>query len=86
MKNIYSIKDNLGGYYDLILEEYEDVAKRNFINAVKNPNNVMFANPQDFNLVCLGSFDHSTGLLISNDIRTVISGSSVMLLSDEVKE
>lgn len=45
----------------------DDVSVRMFARSVKDPQSMMFSNPEDFSLYRLGSFNHESGRLIMSD-------------------
>lgn len=59
--NIYALHDDLIGYLNICLDQNDEVAKRNFATACKRPECAMFANPNDFKLFCVGTFDSESG-------------------------
>ena len=80
MKNhYYAIKDNMAGIFlTPVLFQNENVALRWFTGVVnsKEQNEVIYNNPQDFELWKLAEYDNTTGAIIP-DIEKMATGLSV---------
>lgn len=80
MKNYYfAIKDNMAGIYlTPVLFQNENVALRWFNGVVnsKDQNEVIFNNPQDFELWKLAEYNNEDGTIIP-DIEKMATGLSV---------
>lgn len=77
IKIVVAVKDRLTGYKSLVLEDNENVAKRQFKLAFRQ---ALHVDKSDFELVHLGSFDTETGkfdlfespvlLMTGNEVET----------------
>lgn len=65
VKNIYSIHDRLIGYLNIVLDDNDEVAIRNFTNSLNNKHSIMHTNKEDFSLYKHGSLDTVSGELIT---------------------
>lgn len=64
MLNVYVLFDAATkSYTSLHTAETDRVAIRGFSRAVNEPASMMHDSPEDFRLMCVGTFDQSTGLL-----------------------
>lgn len=64
--NIYAVKDTKAGLFNAPFFQTNNVtALRTFALEVNraDPNNVLYNNPEDFELYCLGEFDNETGVI-----------------------
>lgn len=61
---LYSVHDSLANIYYMPFQTAAvQVAIRTFTDLVNDQTNTVYKNPSDYNLMHLGSFDDSTGLL-----------------------
>lgn len=76
---IFAVRDRCLGYGALMLEQNEEVAKRNFAYACSSGQ--MKAQAADFDLYCLGTYDISSGA-INRELspRFIISGTDASAL------
>lgn len=58
---IYSMRDAKVGFTQVMLEQSDEVAIRNFSYAMRRPDTVYQEFTQDFDLYRLGNFDTETG-------------------------
>lgn len=58
---IYAMRDAKVGFLQLMLEQSDEVAMRNFGFAMKRPDTIYQEYAQDFDLYRLGYFDTETG-------------------------
>lgn len=65
---VYSIRDAKVGFTQLVLEQSDQTAIRNFAYAMRRPDTVYQEFTQDFDLYRLGYFDTESGLF---DLHTV---------------
>lgn len=80
IKVVVAVKDRLTGYKSLMLEDNENVAKRQFKLALRQ---TLHIDKSDFELVSLGSFDTDTGkfqlletsvlLMTGNEVESNVS-------------
>ena len=77
-KNYYAIYDNLGQTFNVpVLFDNDATATRWFTNVVNSKeNDIIYSNPQDFDLYKLGSYENNTGELTPG-FEKLISGKSV---------
>lgn len=75
---IYSIKDNLAGFYQPTFEQSDEIAIRNFAFAVNKKDNLLYANPDDFSLYCVGVYDTELGHIDAFDPLLIVQASSVI--------
>lgn len=75
--NIYSIRDTYTGYGQIFLENSDPVAVRGFRFALSKEDSPMFTDPNDFELMRLGTFNTETGVINSYPAVTVCSAASV---------
>lgn len=75
---IYSIKDNLAGFYQPTFEQSDEIAIRNFAFAVNKKDNLLFASPDDFSLYHIGVLDTELGIITPCDPVLVVQASSVI--------
>lgn len=71
--NLYCIRDVLRGWIAPICEMRDDVAIREFCFFVSK-DAITFANPKDFDLFIIGTFDSASGEIVPCIPRLVISG------------
>lgn len=77
INGIYSIYDKVAQEFGPVFEaKNDDVAERNHINAISN---VVYKD--DFELYCVGSIDHETGLIRAKD-----SPEKIVLVSNTLNE
>lgn len=73
---VYSVRDNLNGFGQLLVDTNEATAVRNFQNGIAQNLN-MQNSLGDYDLYQLGEYDTSTGVLIPlQPIKMVISAQS----------
>lgn len=58
---VYSIRDALNGFGSPFLDTNDASAQRNFAYAVNQNGDTMTFSPKDYDLYCLGEFDHDKG-------------------------
>lgn len=75
--NIYSIRDTFTGYGQIFLESSDPVAVRGFRFALSKKDSAMFTDPNDFDLMRLGTFDTETGAINYSPAVTVCSAASI---------
>ena len=62
--NLYSVHDTLAGIYYMPFQTMAvQPAIRAFTDIVNDPNQSIYRNPSDYNLMQIGTFDDSTGML-----------------------
>lgn len=71
--NVYSVLDVNVGYGVPIVQDNDAVAMRNFENGCTDTSSVWYTHPSDFSLMCIGSFDSSTGEISPCSIRKICS-------------
>lgn len=79
--NIYAIRDLKVGFLPCFTDTNDSVAARNFKFAVNRGNSIYLAEPKDFDLFRVGSFDVETGLLCALDVPVLVC-SAVDLAED----
>nr|DAV55806.1 MAG TPA: DNA binding protein [Microviridae sp.] len=68
--HIYSIFDNKArAYLPPFFMVNDQVAYRAFADAVADPSHQFSKNPNDYCLYCIGSFDDSTGGILSAEVH-----------------
>lgn len=82
---VYSIRDAKTGFLCPTVEINDDIAQRNFENAILNADHsLFFTHPDDFSFYRLGSFDSNSGELEAPALPVFIcSASSVYGLRDK---
>lgn len=65
---VYSMRDAKVGFTQIMLEQSDEIATRNFAYAMRRPDTVYQEFTQDFDLYRLGHFDTESGLF---DLHTV---------------
>lgn len=65
MKNLYSVYDQLSGFMGPVVDLNDDVAIRNFSYMICNSKEYT-VNAKDYSLYCVGTFDDTTGELVSH--------------------
>ena len=84
VKNIYSIHDRLIGFLNIVLEENDEVACRNFRNSMKLKHSALYANKEDLSLFKHGSYDTLTGEIVPCPTPVcIIRGIDIMLDKEE---
>ena len=73
--NFYSVYDVNMGYNPPVVQENDAVAMRNFENACCDKSSVWYTHCADFSLMCIGSFDSSSGEIIAADPKKVCAAS-----------
>lgn len=74
---VYSIRDAKTGFLCPTVEINDDIAKRNFENAILNADHsLFFTHPDDFSFYRLGSFDTESGELEAPALPVFICGAS----------
>jgi len=74
-QNVYSIKDAKAGTYGNPFYAINDgVATRSFEQAASDPQTTIHANPEDFNLYKIGTFDDNEGIITSEAQPQFITG------------
>lgn len=74
---IYAMRDAKVGFLQLMLEQSDEVAKRNFGFAMKRPDTIYQEYTQDFDLYRLGYFETETGAFeLAPVAELLISGPS----------
>lgn len=82
--NVYCMRDVKTGYLTPTFELNEGVARRNFAFAVTNKDSLFYANPEDFELYCIGSFDTESGSLVGlNEPQFMLSAASLIRKEEE---
>lgn len=71
--DVYSILDVNVGYGAPMCHDNDAVAMRFFENAVSDKRSIWFTHCADFSLMCIGTYDTSTGELTPTPIRKVCS-------------
>lgn len=71
--NVYSILDVNVGYGAPMCHDNDAVAMRFFENACSDKRSIWYTHCSDFSLMCIGTYDTSTGELIAEPIRKVCS-------------
>lgn len=61
--NVYSVRDDLVGFTQVLLEQSDQVAVRNFSSSVLTATSLYTTHPDDFTLCRVGQFDSETGVL-----------------------
>lgn len=69
--NVYSVLDVNVGYGMPVVQDNDAVAMRSFENGCCDKSSVWHTHCADFSLMCLGTFDTSTGELTSAPVRKV---------------
>lgn len=77
MNNLYALKDVKSGFMSILIFKNDELAKRAYENMLcdKTPN-IVTMNPEDFELWCLGSYDHDSGI-IKSEVRFVANAVSI---------
>lgn len=79
IKGLYAVYDKMTGFMPVSTQENDQVAIRNFGYDVQSiDRNIINANPEDFNLQKLGTFDTLTGEIKSLQI-TIIADANQFL-------
>lgn len=74
IKMIYSIHDNKTGcFLDTFNDTHDESAKRAFTEACSDPKSRLNRFPNDFDLYRLGTFDTSSGRVLSADVPEKIT-------------
>lgn len=60
---VFAIEDLKSGFGNPFVAVNEQIAKRDFVRLVRDPDSMLFHNPEDFRLMHIGSFDAETGEL-----------------------
>lgn len=60
---VCSIEDLKSGFGNLFCSVNHEVAKRDFVRLVNDPQSQLYHNPEDFRLMQVGTFDPETGAL-----------------------
>lgn len=81
IKKLYSIRDNATKFYDVITDDNDRASTRSFSHAINNPASLMFANPDDFALYCVGTFNTETGE-ITSELPTIICYGNQVKISE----
>lgn len=76
--NVYAVRDLMAGYLQPTLDINDEVAARNFKYAITKPDTLEFSNIQDFDLVCIGTYDNDLGIISGTPERIVVKGSSLL--------
>lgn len=81
LKNIFIMKDNVSGKVSsLIIEDNVDIAKRQFIYAVRSINKAQSVmRPKDIDLYFVGDFSERTGEVFGKTPELIMHGSDVAL-------
>lgn len=83
---ICSVKDKLTDFKGITLEPNRDTAARSFINALKTPNSLLYANPSDFALYHIADFDSDTGVVTPLSVpHVLVDGDSILLTEPKKK-
>lgn len=69
--NVYSILDVNVGYGAPVCHDNDAVAMRYFENACCDKSSIWHTHSSDFSLMCIGTYDTTTGELASSPIRKV---------------
>lgn len=78
--NIYCVRDEKMTstlYGAIMLQDNDDVAIRNFADALDKPDSIWRKYPSDFSLWCLGTYYCSTGEIIP-EIRKVVDAAQIV--------
>lgn len=75
---IYSIKDNLAGFYQPTFEQSDEIAIRNFAFAVNKKDNLLYASPDDFCLYYIGMLDTELGTIEPVAPTLIVQASSLI--------
>lgn len=71
--NVYSILDVNVGYGAPVCHDNDAVAMRFFENACSDKHSLWYTHSADFSLMCIGTFDTSSGELDCTPVRKVCS-------------
>lgn len=72
---LYLIKDTLANtvFGGLIRVSNDEVARRNFYDALQAKDSPLNAHPADYNLLCVGTMDETTGIINPQDIPNIVA-------------
>lgn len=83
IRPMYAIRDIKAGYLTPMVDINDDVAKRNFANAVvNNPTTCFYSNPEDFALFKIGEYDDDIGVIIPMDKVLIVEASQLLRKKD----
>lgn len=72
--SIYAVKDKVAGFhFQPFCAAHDAVAVRIFGEACNTPDMQPYKSPQDYDLMCLGTFNDETGLYDTHEPKFVIS-------------
>lgn len=71
---IYCVRDIKSVWLTPTVDVNDATAKRNFIYALSNSENIISASPADFALYKVASFDNETGIVIGIDPELIMRG------------
>jgi len=79
MKSLYSVFDQVSKLWGLPFHSHNNkTAVRDFATAAQDPNTQIAKNPADYQLYCVGSFDESSGVIISTSPDLIGSASQYL--------
>lgn len=79
IKGVYALRDKLTGYLTVAVEDNDDVAVRSVRHAIQNdPLCGLNANPSDFTLNKLGTYDTDTGVIVPCPVTVVCEVDSLV--------
>lgn len=76
--NVYCMRDSMTGFLTPTFDYSDSTAIRNFSFAMNRKDTLFNANPKDYDLFCVGSFDSDTGKIEACVPRQVVQGVSVI--------
>ena len=77
--NVYAVRDSKCDFHVPFTDVNDASASRSLAMTVNTPGNLISFAPADFGLYCIGSFDSSSGALVSDALpRFVVSASSLI--------
>ena len=74
MEGIYTVKDKKGIHLNIFTQESDNIAIRNFSDAINDKNSILNKHPYDMELWRLGSWDKRTGTLKEEQATYLASG------------
>lgn len=75
---LYSVKDKVAGVFVEVMTGVNHlVARRNFYSAATVPGSQISRFPNDFELVCIGSFENTTGVVTPLAAPEIVAPSAV---------
>lgn len=83
---VVSVRDDLVGHINLCLENSCETARRSFAASIRNRNSLTYANPGDFRLYKLGTFDTDSGDLVIEEPEVLCTGLDFKEVRNEASE